>query len=613
MNVRFHQPFHPHSAPYPLGEDAAGQSPQYSRYCWNCKEYWSSQIVPASFTPVPVPASGSCIQSFQPYCVLPTNQSWITASYNHQQSSRPQLIHSNCQSDYSNSTPRHNFVITSPSQHPTLQSSRQNQELQPPQGEINQLNTGPPRRASFLSRTSGQAASDHQISHRRVSSFVNTAEMAGRHDHTAPGTVMAANLQSPVTTDGSFYDSLNQQSQGSGQDQLGTSGFWDTGGNQRVNGAPQSHFSREAALNYGYFPLDHQQMYYHAALQGSDHANDAFPTLESRQQGHLEQNGETRGNIHNQGSYHPNAFGRHDSFAGFDAGSSLPPVNNSFARLSGSSVIAQNENPLNSFPFPYLPVDYFHSQSTIQSSNTEPSSTIHGNPHLTSTFASDFPAENRLSLSIPRRRPFHGSIPSPPSLTGSNGLNSNSNIGSRRRSRRSHDGGTSQSGTPMRGDPRPSHRHSQNPNSAPGMMGNSNASREQSFVNAQIARLIYSGALVHYPNDPDISYFGNDSERTRRFLDSLANNAEAASPKKGLDNQNDGRPKAKETEELTVNMECKACLSQLVDTVVLPCGHAVLCRWCADQHMPSSRVDRTKPRGSATCPMCRKPVKQKVV
>jgi hypothetical protein len=82
---------------------------------------------------------------------------------------------------------------------------------------------------------------------------------------------------------------------------------------------------------------------------------------------------------------------------------------------------------------------------------------------------------------------------------------------------------------------------------------------------------------------------------------------------KGLDNKDDGRPEPKEGSELVANIECKVCMSQLIDTVVFPCGHAVLCRWCAEQHMPSSRFDKTKLRGHAACPMCRKPVSQKVL
>lgn len=66
------------------------------------------------------------------------------------------------------------------------------------------------------------------------------------------------------------------------------------------------------------------------------------------------------------------------------------------------------------------------------------------------------------------------------------------------------------------------------------------------------------------------------------------------------------RPEAKETDELTLNMECKICMGQLVDTVLLPCGHATLCRWCADQHIPSYKG---QPNAKANCPMCREPVK----
>lgn len=82
----------------------------------------------------------------------------------------------------------------------------------------------------------------------------------------------------------------------------------------------------------------------------------------------------------------------------------------------------------------------------------------------------------------------------------------------------------------------------------------------------------------------------------------------ASAPKsKGLDDQNDGRPPAKDSKELTVNLECKVCMSQLVDTVLLPCGHAVLCRWCARQHMSDNKTAAPK------CPMCRVTIKLKVL
>lgn len=75
---------------------------------------------------------------------------------------------------------------------------------------------------------------------------------------------------------------------------------------------------------------------------------------------------------------------------------------------------------------------------------------------------------------------------------------------------------------------------------------------------------------------------------------------------KGLDDKTDGRPEPKEAEDLKVNLQCRACMSQLVDTTFLPCGHTVLCRWCAEQHMP-----RRVP-GLAKCPVCRNAIAQKV-
>ena len=104
---------------------------------------------------------------------------------------------------------------------------------------------------------------------------------------------------------------------------------------------------------------------------------------------------------------------------------------------------------------------------------------------------------------------------------------------------------------------------------------------------------------------------------------------------RGLD-RNDGRPEPRTTEEMMVNMECKICFAQLATVAVLPCGelillmlllfaiiwglftkiikkgHCVMCKWCADQTVPSHKADRTKPATQVSCPICRKRVKQKV-
>ncbi|GKZ93076.1 hypothetical protein AnigIFM59636_006141 [Aspergillus niger] len=83
-------------------------------------------------------------------------------------------------------------------------------------------------------------------------------------------------------------------------------------------------------------------------------------------------------------------------------------------------------------------------------------------------------------------------------------------------------------------------------------------------------------------------------------------------PSASLDNAKDGRPEPKEAHEMRVSLECKVCFTQLVDTVLLPCGHAVLCRWCAEIQIPNSILERGLLGGQPPCVICRAPVKQKV-
>lgn len=92
----------------------------------------------------------------------------------------------------------------------------------------------------------------------------------------------------------------------------------------------------------------------------------------------------------------------------------------------------------------------------------------------------------------------------------------------------------------------------------------------------------------------------------RRIRRSAPNNSNS------LDKADDGRPAAKEAPEMTVKLDCKICMSQLVDTVIMPCGHAVLCRWCADIHIPPLQGDRTRSAELVKCPICRNPVERKV-
>ncbi|KAK2814501.1 hypothetical protein FQN49_008167 [Arthroderma sp. PD_2] len=96
----------------------------------------------------------------------------------------------------------------------------------------------------------------------------------------------------------------------------------------------------------------------------------------------------------------------------------------------------------------------------------------------------------------------------------------------------------------------------------------------------------------------------------RRALDEAL--AERKKVEVGIDTKKDGRPEPKEAEKLKINMECKVCMSQVVDTVLIPCGHAALCRWCADQYFPPPIESILVERRIQECPVCRKPVEQKL-
>ncbi|OCK89117.1 uncharacterized protein K441DRAFT_585566 [Cenococcum geophilum 1.58] len=79
-------------------------------------------------------------------------------------------------------------------------------------------------------------------------------------------------------------------------------------------------------------------------------------------------------------------------------------------------------------------------------------------------------------------------------------------------------------------------------------------------------------------------------------------------PHMGLDSDN--RPPPKTDAEMTVKLECQICYSQVADIACLPCGHMVMCKWCADITMPVRHG--TILRRPSNCPMCRKKVSQRV-
>jgi hypothetical protein len=82
---------------------------------------------------------------------------------------------------------------------------------------------------------------------------------------------------------------------------------------------------------------------------------------------------------------------------------------------------------------------------------------------------------------------------------------------------------------------------------------------------------------------------------------------------RGLDAPDSGRPDEPLSDEaMTVKLDCRICYAQISSIACLPCGHLSMCEWCSDQHSPTMPHDRTRPRRSAACPVCRKGVRQKV-
>lgn len=82
-------------------------------------------------------------------------------------------------------------------------------------------------------------------------------------------------------------------------------------------------------------------------------------------------------------------------------------------------------------------------------------------------------------------------------------------------------------------------------------------------------------------------------------------------PKVTFDTQ--ARPPALTDEELMTPLGCSICHEHKIDTVILPCGHAIMCKWCAELHVPGQKNGGYVTRGcDAHCPVCRKQIKELV-
>ena len=73
------------------------------------------------------------------------------------------------------------------------------------------------------------------------------------------------------------------------------------------------------------------------------------------------------------------------------------------------------------------------------------------------------------------------------------------------------------------------------------------------------------------------------------------------------------RPPPLDEEEMMQDLACAICHEHKIDTVVLPCGHAAMCNYCAEIHVPFRKHGGYIVRGcEAKCPICRKQIKEMV-
>ena len=154
-----------------------------------------------------------------------------------------------------------------------------------------------------------------------------------------------------------------------------------------------------------------------------------------------------------------------------------------------------------------------------------------------------------------------------------------------------------------------------------------------------LARRIGAARLHGLTYDSEGEELSN-SDIERLMTTGFARRREPEAPK-SLD-KDDGRPEPVSEENMMVKMECKICFAQVATVALLPCGmsmvlmltgfllcrryisnnihlltlqigHCVMCKWCANEAVPSHKLDQTAPASTrAQCPVCRRKVKQKV-
>jgi len=109
-------------------------------------------------------------------------------------------------------------------------------------------------------------------------------------------------------------------------------------------------------------------------------------------------------------------------------------------------------------------------------------------------------------------------------------------------------------------------------------------------------------------DDDDEDYY-DDYERENNGNDRESNDGHVKG--RGLDKPDTDRPAAIEDEEgFKIDARCDICMGQIASMATFPCGHMVMCKWCAEIQMPTLSHARNVPRDRLSkCPVCRRKVK----
>ncbi|KAF2674949.1 hypothetical protein BT63DRAFT_435957 [Microthyrium microscopicum] len=120
----------------------------------------------------------------------------------------------------------------------------------------------------------------------------------------------------------------------------------------------------------------------------------------------------------------------------------------------------------------------------------------------------------------------------------------------------------------------------------------------------------YTGGSRGREHFPALLELLRDSRDWRRSTRSAESSTFQSVNRLGLDSL--PRPPPLEDEQLTVKLDCRICLTQIAKIACIPCGHVVMCQWCADIQMPLMPESTSTPRTRASqCPECRGIVRQR--